>query len=137
MVRKLAIHHRNKNTIMKKALMVIAAAGLMMACRNQTERTNAASTTTPVQPVVVEKVRYVPVQQNTVDNSSKKQGWSKAAKGTVIGAGGGALVGAAVSNKKGTGAIIGGAIGAGTGYLIGRGEDKKDGRVKPKPKTNQ
>ncbi len=106
-----------------------------MACRNQEEKTSAASATAPQQPVVVEKVRYVPVQQNPANSTTNnKQGWSKAAKGTVIGAGGGALVGAAVSNKKGTGAIIGGAIGAGTGYLIGRGEDKKDGRVKPKPK---
>ena len=117
---------------MKKAIIVFAAASLFMACRNQSEKT-AAATSVPQTPVVVEKVRYVPVESNTANtNTSKKQGWSKAAKGTVIGAGGGALVGAAVSNKKAKGAIIGGAIGAGTGYLIGRGEDKKDGRVKPK-----
>lgn len=133
MVWKLASTGRSKNTVMKKAIIVLAAASMFMACRNQTEKT-ASATSAPQQPVVVEKVKYVPVQSNTVNNNSKNQGWSKAAKGTVIGAGGGALVGAAVSNKKGTGAIIGGAIGAGTGYLIGRGEDKKDGRVKPKSK---
>lgn len=59
---------------------------------------------------------------------SKKEGWSKAAKGTAIGAGSGAVLGAIVSKKKGKGAIIGGVIGAGVGYGIGRAKDKKDGR---------
>ena len=61
----------------------------------------------------------------TVD---RKRGWSKAAKGTVIGAGSGAVIGAVVSKKKGKGAIIGGVLGAGVGYGIGRSKDKKDGR---------
>ena len=120
---------------MKKAIIVIAAASMMAACGNRQEKTSAASETQPQKPVVVEKVRYVPAQTNTANTANtpdNNKGWSKAAKGTVIGAGGGALVGAAVSNKKVKGALIGGAIGAGTGYLIGRGEDKKDGRVKPK-----
>ncbi|MET0462867.1 MAG: glycine zipper domain-containing protein [Chitinophagaceae bacterium] len=122
---------------MKKAIIVITTAVLFVSCRSKEEKTAAASTTQP-QPVVVEKVKYVPVQTNTAspatNTNSNKQGWSKAAKGTAIGAGGGALVGATVSNNKAAGAVIGGAIGAGTGYLIGRGEDKKDGRVKPKNK---
>ncbi len=59
---------------------------------------------------------------------ARKRGWSKAAKGTVIGAGSGAVIGAVVSKKKGKGAIIGGVLGAGVGYGIGRSKDKKDGR---------
>lgn len=59
---------------------------------------------------------------------AKKKGWSKAAKGTVIGAGSGAVIGAVISKKKGKGAIIGGVLGAGVGYGIGRSKDKKDGR---------
>ncbi|AWG21100.1 glycine zipper family protein [Flavobacterium faecale] len=51
-----------------------------------------------------------------------KKKWSGTAKGAVIGAGVGAITGAAVSKKKGTGAIIGGlagaGLGAGTGAII-------------------
>ncbi|KQR67311.1 YMGG-like glycine zipper-containing protein [Pedobacter sp. Leaf176] len=64
--------------------------------------------------------------------TAKKQGWSDAAKGTVIGAAAGAVGGALIDKKKGRGAIIGGLAGAGGGYLIGRGEDRKSGRVQPK-----
>lgn len=63
---------------------------------------------------------------------AKKKGWSEAAKGTVIGAGAGALGGALIDKKKGRGAIIGGVVGAGAGYLIGRDKDRKSGRVQPK-----
>ena len=59
---------------------------------------------------------------------ARRRGWSKAAKGTVIGAGSGAVIGAVVSKKKGKGAIIGGVLGAGVGYGIGRSKDKRDGR---------
>jgi hypothetical protein len=48
--------------------------------------------------------------------------WSSTAKGAVIGAGVGAVTGAIISKKKGTGAIIGGlagaGVGAGTGAII-------------------
>ncbi|MES2457696.1 MAG: YMGG-like glycine zipper-containing protein [Bacteroidota bacterium] len=64
--------------------------------------------------------------------AAKKKGWSSAAKGTVIGAGAGALGGVLIDKKDGRGAIIGGLVGAGTGYLIGRDQDRKSGRVKPK-----
>jgi hypothetical protein len=64
----------------------------------------------------------------TTATTPKKEGWSKAAKGGVIGAGAGAAAGAIISKKKGKGAIIGGIIGASGGYIIGRGKDKKDGR---------
>ncbi len=60
--------------------------------------------------------------------STKKEGWSKAAKGAVIGGVGGAVAGAVIT-KSGKGAVIGGVIGAGGGYIIGRSKDRKDGRV--------
>jgi hypothetical protein len=65
---------------------------------------------------------------STTTTETKKKGWSKAAKGAVIGAGTGAAAGAIISKKKGKGAIIGGIIGGAGGYIIGRSKDKKDGR---------
>lgn len=58
----------------------------------------------------------------------RKKGWSKAAKGAVIGAGTGAVAGAIISKKKGLGAVVGGVVGGAGGYIIGRNKDKKDGR---------
>ena len=66
-------------------------------------------------------------QSTTTTTTTKKKGWSSAAKGTLIGAGAGAVGGALIG--KGKGAIIGGVAGAGAGYLIGRGKDKKSGRA--------
>ncbi|MEO6818271.1 MAG: glycine zipper domain-containing protein [Ginsengibacter sp.] len=65
------------------------------------------------------------------DNANK--GWSKAAKGAVIGGAAGAVGGAVISKKAG-GAAIGAAVGAASGYIIGRDQDKQDGRVKKKKK---
>ena len=45
-------------------------------------------------------------------------------KSALIGAGVGAVTGAAVSKKRAKGAVIGGAIGAGAGYVYGRHRDK-------------
>lgn len=60
----------------------------------------------------------------------KDKGLSHAAKGTIVGAGTGAITGAILNkDHRGTGAIIGTVIGAGAGYLIGRSSDKKTGRV--------
>lgn len=66
---------------------------------------------------------------STVPEPEKKKGWSKAAKGAVIGAGAGAIGGAILSKKKGLGAVIGGVVGAAGGYVIGKGMDKKDNRL--------
>lgn len=62
--------------------------------------------------------------------AEKKTGWSKAAKGAVIGGVTGAA-GGAILNKKNrvVGAVIGGVIGAAGGYGIGKTMDKKDGRI--------
>lgn len=61
--------------------------------------------------------------------TTQKKGWSKAAKGAVIGAGSGAVLGAIIHKRnRAVGAAIGGVIGGGVGYGIGRSKDKKDGR---------
>lgn len=65
----------------------------------------------------------------TVAQAPAKKGWSKAAKGAVIGGVVGAGAGAVINKKnRGVGAVIGGVLGAGAGYGIGRSKDKKDGR---------
>jgi hypothetical protein len=58
-----------------------------------------------------------------------KKGWSRKAKGAVIGGGGGAILGAVINkNNRVIGGAIGGALGAGIGYVIGNELDKKHGR---------
>jgi hypothetical protein len=58
-----------------------------------------------------------------------KKGWSKTAKGAVIGGVTGAAAGAIINKKnRGAGAVIGGVVGAGAGAIIGNAQDKKDGR---------
>jgi len=58
-----------------------------------------------------------------------KKGWSRKAKGAVIGGGGGAILGAVINkNNRVVGGAIGGALGAGIGYVIGNELDKKHGR---------
>lgn len=60
---------------------------------------------------------------------SMKKGWSRRAKGAVIGGGGGAILGAVINkNNRLVGGAIGGAVGAGLGYVIGNELDKKHGR---------
>ena len=110
-----------------------------------------------IKPVTNKSVPVKPVasspQKNTTVNNSKSvnsgggsetnapattakapvkqdKGWSDAAKGTAIGAGSGAVLGAVIAkNDRGKGAVIGSVIGAGAGYIIGRSRDKKSGRV--------
>jgi hypothetical protein len=100
------------------------------------------------QPATTTIVKYVPVSStrtrstssrssggsmssssSNTAQASQKKGWSKAAKGAVIGGVGGAAAGAVINKKnRALGAVIGGVIGAAGGYGIGRGMDKKDGR---------
>lgn len=64
-----------------------------------------------------------------VAKAEEKKGWSKTAKGAVIGGVTGAAAGAILNKKnRAVGAVIGGVIGAGGGAVIGRQMDKKDGR---------
>jgi hypothetical protein len=69
------------------------------------------------------------IAYETSNPAKQKKGWSKKAKGAVIGAGTGAAAGAIINKKNRTvGGVVGGVVGAATGYGIGRHEDKKDGR---------
>ena len=60
----------------------------------------------------------------------RKKGWSSAAKGTAIGAGSGAVLGAVVAgdHNRVKGAVVGGVVGAAGGYIYGRHRDKKHKR---------
>lgn len=61
--------------------------------------------------------------------TTEKKGWSRKAKGAVIGGGGGAVLGAVINKKnRVVGGAIGGALGAGIGYVIGNELDRKHGR---------
>jgi uncharacterized membrane protein YebE (DUF533 family) len=63
------------------------------------------------------------------NTAAAKKGWSKTAKGAVIGGVVGAGTGAVVNKKnRAAGAVIGGVLGAGAGAVIGNEMDKKDGR---------
>jgi hypothetical protein len=65
----------------------------------------------------------------TTQTTTRKKGWSSAAKGAVIGGSAGAIGGAIISKKKPVqGAVIGGVVGAAGGYIIGKDIDKKNGR---------
>jgi len=65
----------------------------------------------------------------TASTSTKKKGWSSAAKGAVIGGVAGAAGGAVINKKnRAAGAVIGGVIGAAGGYGVGRTIAKKNGR---------
>ncbi len=65
----------------------------------------------------------------TQNTAKTKKGWSKAAKGAVIGGASGAILGAVINKRnRAAGAVIGGVIGGGGGYVLGRRMDKKDGR---------
>ena len=88
------------------------------------------TTTTATRPVIVHKYYTVNKATPAVQPvTKKKKGWSKAAKGTAIGAGAGAAAGALlVKNNRALGAVIGGVVGGGVGYGVGRSMDKKDGR---------
>ena len=93
-------------------------------------------------------VKYVPVKSSTAHRSASrsyssgsmnsvsqypaktlKKGWSRKAKGAVIGGGGGAILGAVINkNNRLLGGALGGALGAGVGYVIGNELDRKHGR---------
>jgi hypothetical protein len=94
--------------------------------QQQLDNTSKTSTTTTTnRPVIVHK-HYTVYESTPV---KKKKGWSKAAKGTAIGAGAGAAAGALlVKNNRALGAVIGGVVGGGVGYGVGHSMDKKDGR---------
>ena len=57
---------------------------------------------------------------------AQKKKLSPQAKGTIIGAGAGALGGALINKRnRGAGGVIGGVVGAGAGYAVGKHVDNK------------
>jgi len=137
---------------MKRILGIVAIAGTLVACKGN--KTNTAANTMVLSAADSAKMKefeqwkdrkeqsekktvvYRNVSTASTDNTTasapavvKKKGWSKAAKGAVIGGVTGAAAGAVINKKnRAAGAVIGGAVGAGVGYGIGRAKDKKDGR---------
>ena len=97
----------------------------------QISKSTAAKSTAAKRSVNYQSPKMVSETQNSAKTTTtEKKGWSKAAKGTAIGAGAGAVLGAVIHKKnRAVGAVIGGVIGGGGGYVIGRSMDKKDGRV--------
>jgi uncharacterized protein YcfJ len=97
--------------------------------KEQQQNTQTKTATPPTQTVAVHKHYTVNETAPAAQPAKKKKGWSKAAKGTVIGAGVGAAAGAIIVKKnRGLGAAAGAVLGGGAGYGVGRSMDKKDGR---------
>jgi hypothetical protein len=130
---------------MKKYILIFAIASTFAACKSNEARFEADrvgmvagffdQAVVSEKEVVVENEKAARTEGSYTSTSTnpakvQKKGWSKAAKGAVIGGGAGAVAGAVISKKRVKGAVIGGVIGAGAGYIIGRSKDKKDGRVR-------
>lgn len=134
---------------MKKIFLLIAIAAVVsvvLVARNNKAATKKADAieltefeawkashekTAVVKKSAPRKVNYQsPKMVSESQNTAKaKKGWSKAAKGAVIGGASGAILGAVINKRnRAAGAVIGGVIGGGGGYVIGRRMDKKDGR---------
>jgi len=145
-----------KRILYTTSAFVISAAMLVSSCKNNDNKLESGSVTVapdtisqkeykeykawkaeeqrekmappPTQTVVVHK-HYTVNETAPAAPVKKKKGWSKAAKGTAIGAGVGAAAGAIIVKKnRGLGAAAGAVLGGGAGYGVGRSMDKKDGR---------
>lgn len=139
---------------MKKLFAIATVAIIMVSCKsksaNETNVLSASDSTSykefvkwkedkaaeKAKPVVTHHIHSTSnntTANNTTANSTattqpaEKKGWSKSAKGAVIGAGAGAAAGAIINkNDRVKGAVIGGVLGAGAGYGIGKVIEKKD-----------
>ena len=140
-----------KTSIMKQTLIAIGFSAMLFSCQsNKTDDTKVLSASkdsiefkqfnqwkadkekadavknTPAVNVVK------PIAQTTsapAATPARRRKLSKAARGTLIGAGSGAVLGAIINKKnRVAGAAVGGVLGAGVGYGVGRSQDKKDGR---------
>lgn len=122
---------------MKRIILVPVILFALAACKNNEAKVESAATdnsgqTTPARSQHNEMKSEESKTQSsqasaTPTEPAKKKGWSNKAKGTVIGAGTGAVVGAvADKNHRARGAVIGTAVGAGAGYIIGDNVKKKN-----------
>ena len=141
---------------LKMMFVGVAVAGLMTACKQKApgdltksgtyedtagfaqfqamkaeqEKKNTAAYINRNTPKATTTTQPVATTTTSQPAQTQKKGWSKAAKGTAIGAGSGAVLGAVINKKnRAAGAVIGGVVGGGVGYGVGRSKDKKDGRV--------
>lgn len=133
---------------MRVSFFILSASLLMAAC-NSNSKTTEVQTVDTSNTTVAEQETSEPAKQEAPaskektieketstsmssesENSAKaKKGWSKTAKGAVIGGVVGAGTGAVVNKKnRAAGAVVGGVVGAGAGAIIGNEMDKKDGR---------
>lgn len=64
---------------------------------------------------------------SSATQAQERRGWSPQAKGAVIGAGSGAILGAVINRRnRAVGGVVGGVVGAGAGYAIGKHRDNKN-----------
>ena len=118
-----------------KYIFILSAAFLISSCSNDAKVKGVKTETTAVAPAKtqVEKKTTTTSTNSTTSTSGSaaktNTGWSKTAKGAVIGGVVGAGTGAVVNKKnRVAGAVVGGVVGAGAGAVIGNEMDKKDGR---------
>jgi hypothetical protein len=66
---------------------------------------------------------------NYAKTTTRKKGWSNAAKYTAIGGGSGVVLGALLNRRnRVAGGVVGGLVLGGAGYLLGHAKDKREGR---------
>ena len=141
---------------MKKIIMILTFVSFMVSCKNTDKQVVVADdvrqATIDSMKMVAEKQRIIDsmtiVSQNeqkqkevvvvhdnqpTATPTPQRKKWSGAAKGAVIGAGVGAITGAAISKKKGEGAVIGGLAGAGVGAGAHSSTPWRQARAAPCP----
>ena len=122
---------------MKQTILIPVILFLLAACKNDEAKIESAATDNTGQALSAsskhdamksEESKSQPSRASTTTATpAKKKGWSNGAKGAVIGAGTGAVVGAvADKNHRARGAVLGAAVGTGAGYIIGDNIKKKD-----------
>ena len=120
-----------------KNIFILSAAFLVISCNNNSKVAGVKDSLEATPSKASHSVK-VETKETTTSNTAssesantakEKTGWSKTAKGAVIGGVVGAGTGAVVNKKnRAAGAVIGGVVGAGAGAVIGNEMDKKDGR---------
>lgn len=117
---------RFKNTQLQKIVGFFLAGSLFISCSQDNEVAEEPMDSAEVEQVSpAQSAPSTTTSSNTTTSQEKDKKMSNTAKGALIGAGAGAITGAAVSKKKGKGAIVGGIIGAGAGAITGKVIDKK------------
>jgi len=123
-----------------KYIFILSAVFLTTACTNDTKVKGVKDSIEVTQPKAAVEKKTTSTSTTSTTNSSgdgdtettttkTHTGWSKTAKGAVIGGVVGAGTGAVVNKKnRVAGAVVGGVVGAGAGAVIGNEMDKKDGR---------